>query len=82
MIESPKTTSRPDVAAAIRSGFAGGGYREFTDMPHCAAVAAQEIEQLRALVTRLTDVAANLAGELSDPGTHGHDAPNDPLEQA
>lgn len=29
----------------------------------------REIECLRALVTRLTDVAENLAGELSDPGT-------------
>jgi hypothetical protein len=31
--------------------------------------AQQENDNLRALVTRLTDVAANLAGELPDPGT-------------
>lgn len=34
-----------------------------------AEAEAVEIEQLRALVTRLTNVAATLAGELTDPGT-------------
>lgn len=63
----PKATAHDDVLA--RDHERGCQGREYACTCGYDAAKDAEIEHLRALVTRLTDVSANLAAELADPGT-------------
>lgn len=64
MTDPAHKTTAPDIADMMREW----GQRDWPPSRDCAA-AAREIENLRALVKRLTDVAESLASESADPGT-------------